>query len=143
MNLTKELLKITTFLGLIFGVVALVPYTIFYVLVALFLLSSICSILYYRKLTKFELTDYKTTMITGGVLGFASFVGFIVVFIPCVLVLSFIFKSYYNYGIPYLLNFQAIWLFILIIIVVAIVCASTNAVSLMALQYFDILRKGK
>ena len=91
----------------------------------------------------FKLIDSKDTALKGGIIGFISFVSFTAVFIPCVLILSIIFKNYYNYGLPYFLNLQALWLFILILLAVGIICAVTNGVTLMGLQFIDILRKDK
>ena len=143
MNITKEMMKISMLFGIITGVIALIPPFIFYSLLILFLFASIAVVLYYRRIEKFELTDSKDTALKGGIIGFISFLSYIAVFVPCVLVLSFIFKGYYNYGLPYFLSLQAFWLFILILVVVGIICAVTNGVTLMGLQSVELLRKGK
>lgn len=141
--ISKDLLKTSILCGVIIGIIALIPIFIFYSCLALFLLSSIITVLYYRRFEKYELEDYKDTVIKGGVMGFISFLGFITVFIPCTLIISSIFKNYYNYALPYFLNLQALWLFVLILLTVGFMCAMTNGVTLMGVQAIDTLRKEK
>ena len=143
MNISKEIIKISAIVGAIFGFLALIPPFIFYACLTLFLFSSIATVLYYRKFDSYELVDYNNTALNGGIIGFVSFFGFAVLFIPCVLILSLIFKNYYNYGLPYFLNLQALWLFILILVTVGIICAVTNGVMLMSVQLVDSFRKVK
>ncbi len=143
MNMSKEIIKIAVLFGIATGVAALIPQLIFYACLTIFLFSAIAAVLFYRKREKFELLDSKTAALNGGILGFISFISFTAVFIPCVLVINLIFKNYYNYGLPYFLNLQALWLFVLILITTGLICAVSNGAMLMLLQFIDTLRKGK
>ena len=142
MNISKRIIAISASVGVILGVIALIPPLIFYDLVLLFSISSVVAVIYSKE-NLLDLTSYKSTALLGGILGFISFMAFVATFVPCVLVISFLFKTYYNYGLPYLINFQAFWLFLIIVVFVAIISASTNAVSLMGLHLLYSLRKGK
>ena len=51
-----------------------------------------------------------------------------------VIILHLIFKTYYSYAIPYIIQ-EALWLFLIIVFMVSIIFAMTNAASGMGVAF--------
>jgi len=127
-----ELIKKTSTLGLILGAI-IGLFSVFPILTGLgiflvMLFSSsvvLCYLSYYKKL---ELTlDHFQSMITGAIIGAASTIGFFIIYTPMVYIINAIFKAYENTVIGYVFK-DALWLYILVVIVFAFIFAATNAV---------------
>lgn len=125
----KEITKISLILGAILGAVALIPFVVFLAFLFLFLFASV-SVAIYKK-DFLPGLDYRQTVFWGMFTGATASIGFFTIFIPITLILSFIFNGYLSYGLTYLIKFDALWFSIIILLVVMLVCASSNAISLM------------
>ena len=133
------ILKRATILAALLGVVAAligaIPFFIIYVLLFLSFLASPTVIIFMKKKNLLGVLDAQQSAILGGAIGLACSVGFFVVFVPVVCLLHFIFSAYYSYGIQYFVQFQALWLFVIILAMLAGILALTNSVSAMAVNY--------
>ena len=122
-------------LGAVLGLIALFPFAIGFVIFLLGFLSSVAIILYMKKNEKhLGIIDNEQGAILGGIIGFCSGVGFFVSFAPMVSILKLIFKDYYAYAIPYVLE-EAFWLFLVIVFIVAFIFALTNSATGMATAF--------
>ncbi|MBQ4645949.1 MAG: hypothetical protein IJB79_01230 [Candidatus Gastranaerophilales bacterium] len=114
-------------LGALIGLISLVPYFIGLSLFVLSFFSSVIVMLYMKKGEKH--ISYLTNeqgAIMGGIVGFFCSIGFFITFSPMVCILRLIFKQYYAYMIPDMLH-DALWLFFVVVFMVALIFALTNS----------------
>ena len=120
-------------LGAIVGLVSLLPFLIGISLFLLAFFSSVVVMLYMKKDEKH--ISYLTNeqgAIMGGLIGFFSTIGFFLTFSPMVCILHLIFRNYYSYMIPDMLK-DALWLFVVVVVMVAAIFALTNSATGMGL----------
>ena len=129
--IAKKAVVFSLMLGAIIGLVSLFPFFIGFCLFVLGFFTSIIILLYMKKNEKH--LSYLTNeqgAIFGGITGFFATIGFFVTFSPMVCILKFIFKTYYAYTIPDMLK-DALWLFFVLVFMVALIFALTNSASAM------------
>lgn len=120
-------------LGALVGLVSLLPFLIGISLFLLAFFSSVAVMLYMKKDEKH--ISYLTNeqgAIMGGLIGFFSTIGFFLTFSPMVCILHLIFRSYYSYMIPDMLK-DALWLFVVVVVMVSAIFALTNSATGMGL----------
>lgn len=123
--------------GAFVGLFALIPPLIGLCLFVLLFLSSVVVILFMKKNEKhLAFITNEQGAILGGIIGFFATIGFFITFTPLVCIISLIFKSYYSYTIPYMLN-QALWLFFIVVFIVAAIFALTNSASGMGIAWLS------
>lgn len=122
-------------LGVVTAIVGLLPFLIVYVVLFLSFFCAPAVIMYMKKNNMLGILDMQQSAFLGAVIGFATTAGFFAVFAPLVLLIHSIFKNYYAYGLQYFITFQALWLFIIILAMLAGLLALTNAVSAMCVNY--------
>lgn len=131
----KRAVVFSSIFGAVLGLCALVPAIIGYVGFILVFCSSIIIILYMKKNEKhLGIIDTQQGAILGAVVGFFTTVGFFSVFSPMVCIIKMFFKSYYDYAIPGMFA-TGIWLFFVVVFMVGVMFAMTNAASGMALAW--------
>ncbi len=131
----KRATILAAFLGAIVAVVGLIPFFIIYVVLFLSFFASPAVLIFMKKKFLLGVLDMQQSALLGSAIGFACSVGFFVVFVPAICLIHLIFKNYYSYGIQYFVQFQALWLFIIILAMLAAILALTNSVSAMAVNY--------
>ena len=113
--------------GAIIGLISLVPQVVGLGLFIVSFMSSFFVILFMKKDEKhLAFINNEQGAILGGMIGFASGLGFFASFSPMVYILHLIFKKYYSYAIPYIVN-DALWLFFVIVFMVCLIFALTNS----------------
>jgi len=114
-------------LGAVLGLISLVPAFVGLGIFVLSVFSSVIVMLYMKKNEKHVayLTNEQGA-IMGGIIGFFATVGFAFSFCPMVCILKLIFKTYYSYIIPDLLK-DAIWLFFVLLFMIAFIFALINS----------------
>ncbi len=133
--IVKKTAIFSLIIGFLSGIVALIPPFIGLVLFFLVILIGPFVILLMKKNDRhLGIINEEQGAILGGIVGFFSTVGFFLSFSPCVCILHLIFKKYYSYMIPDMLT-GALWLFFILIFMVAGVFAATNAASAMGLAW--------
>lgn len=123
-------------LGAVIGLLSLFPFLIGLCISVLAFFSSVIVMIYMKKDEKHVsyLTNEQSA-IMGGVIGFFATIGFFVAFSPMVCILKLIFKKYYSYMIPDMLH-DALWLFFVVVIMVALIFAMTNSATGMGINWF-------
>ena len=115
--------------GAVIGLIAVIPPLIGMCLFILSFLSAPILILYMKKNEKYlGFIDNQQGAILGAISGFFTTIGFFVTFCPMVCILHLIFKKYYSYAIPDMIQ-TGLWLLFVIIFMVALIFAMTNAAS--------------
>jgi len=122
-------------LGATIGIISLIPQMIG---LGIFILAFVCPvivIIYMRiKENYFTVLDNRSGATIGGIIGFFAGVGFFFSFCPLVLLLHLIFKNYYSYGIPYIIQ-DAFWLFLVFVFMISITFAMTSAATGMGVAF--------
>lgn len=140
-SLLKLIFIISVILGVIFGLLTLLPYVgIFAFLILITLTSTIVmGILIKNKIL--QLDSIPESAAIGAIIGFISFAAFSVVYMPFVLVLLKVFKYYTNYGVALALNNSNIFVIIVISTFLAILSAVINAFTGFVFYYVTNLFK--
>lgn len=135
-TVVKRALVFSLILGACIGIASLIPALIGFGIFVLIFLSAPIVIIYMKKNEKYlSFIDNEQGAILGGIIGFASTIGFFCSFAPLVCIFKLIFKNFYSYMIPDMLS-DALWLFFVLVFMVALIFAATNATSAMALTWF-------
>ena len=83
-------------------------------------------------MTKLEMLSVKSVQesaVLGAIIGFISFIGFSVLYIPLIIALAKFFQIYPNYGVSMALSNASFGLIIVLVIFMAVLCATINAFS--------------
>lgn len=91
--LIKEMGILSLILGLVCGVLVLLPFIDIFVILILLFLSSVIVYLYMKKKNALGLFDPREAAMYGAVIGFISFCGFCATMLPLAFSLSFLFKK--------------------------------------------------
>lgn len=131
--MNKKILKLTSilsiFLGAILGIITLIP---FIGNLAFWLLMCFASTVIIIFMTKFEILEIKTVQesaVLGAIIGFISFLGFSIFYIPSIMLLSKVFGISSNYGVSMALNNASFGIIIAIVIFMGVLSATINAFS--------------
>lgn len=132
--------------SLIFGA-ALALFGSFNFLIGLvaFILALLCApavILFMKKTNKIGFLESQQAATLGGLCGFCATISFFLIFTPMTLIftkfaplvnkiLPFISGYHYAYGLQYIVTFDSLWLFFIIVIMIAGVGALTNSTTAM------------
>ena len=135
-TVVKRALIFSLILGAFIGVASLVPAIIGFGVFTLMFLAAPIIIIYMKKNEKYlSFINNEQGAIFGAIIGFGATIGFFASFAPLVCLIRFIFKTYYSYMIPDMIS-SALWLFFVLVFMIALVFAATNAVSAMGLAWF-------
>lgn len=130
----KNLLSLSAILGLILGIITIIPIISG---LSFFVLMALASPILFIYLKKLQLIKYLTPQegaIYGSFIGFASFLGFSVSFIPLATIIGYLYKGSFYLGIKMLFE-SGIFLTITMVIFVAILAALMNAFSGLVTMY--------
>lgn len=131
--MTKSVLKIifllSIFLGIVSGVLTIVPYAGEIVFWLLITITAPLVIVFLSRHKFLEIETVKQSVVIGGIIGFVSFLAFSAVYVPLVVVLAKVFKYSSNYGVSMFLTNATFWLIVMISIFMAILSATINAFS--------------
>ena len=129
----KQALIFAFILGAVLGIISLIPQLLWICILILALLSAPIVIIYMKSKEILGIISTENAAQMGSLLGAISTVGFFVTFAPLVCIVKLIFKKYYAYAIPDMLS-GVFWLFIVIVLMVALIFAATNCASTMGLN---------
>ena len=148
--LIKEMGILSLILGLVCGVLVLVPFIDIFVILILLFLSSVIVYLYMKKKNALGLFEPKEAAMYGAVIGFVSFLGFCATMLPLTFALSFLFKkSWFSFvhQIFSLGMINGIVFLVMLVLFIAAMSAMFNAFSAMlailAVQAFEGTNKNK
>jgi len=122
-------------LGAALGIITIIPYVGLVSFMALMFLSSTAVILYMKKYNLIGRLIPRDGSIFGAIIGFVSFLGFSVTFVPLATLIGLFYKGSYYLGISMLFRIGFIVL-LMMIIFVAMLSALMNAFSGLATVYF-------
>lgn len=128
-SILKIIVLLSIFLGVVSGMLTIVPYVgeiIFWVLITV---SAPVVILFMTKQNILEVYTVRQSVVIGSLIGFAAFLAFCAVYIPAVILIAKFFNYSSNYGVTMFLANASFWLIVLISIFMAVLSATINAFS--------------
>lgn len=128
-TILKQAAFLSIFLGAALGVITVIPFhgdIAFWILMCL---SAAAVILFMTKLEMLSVKSVQESAVLGAIIGFISFIGFSVLYIPLIIALAKFFQIYPNYGVSMALSNASLGLIIVLVIFMAVLCATINAFS--------------
>lgn len=126
--LLKQMSMLSSVLGLILGVLTVIPFICNFSFFALIVLAAPLVLIYMKKLDMIGLLDIRQGAMYGAVIGFISFIAFSVSFVPLATIIGFIYKGSYYLGVSLLFR-SGFFVLIMMVFFVAILAALMNAFS--------------
>ena len=100
--LLKRMVIISSILGAILGVVTVIPAVNVLSFFAIMFLASPFVIIYMTKYNMMGVLNLKQTLIYGAIIGFISFLGFSLTFVPLATIIGLIYKNSFYLGVSML-----------------------------------------
>lgn len=130
----KQLLTLSGVLGLILGVITIIPFICNFSFFALMLLAAPLLFVYMKKINMLGYVEPKQGAIYGSIIGFVSFIGFSISFVPLATIIGFLYKGSYYLGVSLLFR-SGIFVTFMMVLFVAILSALMNAFSGLVTMY--------
>lgn len=132
--LMKRIAFLSAMLGLIAGVITVIPFICSLSFLALMVLAAVIVIVYMKKKNFIGYIEPKEGSIYGAIIGFISFIGFCVSFLPLAAIIGLIYKGSFYLGISLIVR-SGIFVIILMVLFVAMLSALINAFSGLVTAY--------
>ena len=126
--LLKQMGMLSSVLGLVLGVITIIPFICNFSFFALIVLSAPIILVYMKKLDMIGILDIRQGAMYGASIGFISFVAFSVSFVPLATIIGFIYKGSYYLGVSLLFR-TGFFVLIMMVFFVALLAALMNAFS--------------
>ena len=126
--LLKQMGMLSSVLGLVLGVITIIPFICNFSFFALIVLSAPIILVYMKKLDMIGILDIRQGAMYGAIIGFISFVAFSVSFVPLATIIGFIYKGSYYLGVSLLFR-TGFFVLIMMVCFVALLAALMNAFS--------------
>lgn len=128
-NVLKQISLLSLFLGGALGVITLIPFINGLAFWILMCASAPIVILFMLKMEMIDIQTVKESIVIGSIIGFVSFIGFSIFYIPLTVLLMKLFHYSTNYGMSITLSQASLLLIIVFVLFVSILCATVNAFS--------------
>lgn len=136
----KQTAILSAIIGLILGVLTLIPFVRGFSFLLLILCVSAVVIVYMKKNDLIGIIDIREGAILGAIIGFISFVAFSIIFVPIAAILGSIFKTYYLGWLAMLLRASGFFVLIMLVGFMGILSALMNSFSGLVTAYvYEIL----
>lgn len=132
--LLKQMGMLSAILGLVLGVLTIIPFICNFSFFALFVLAAPIIMIYMKKLEMIGILDIRQGAMYGAIIGFISFLGFAVSFVPLATIIGFIYKGSFYLGVSLLFR-SGFFVLIMMVFFVAILAALMNAFSGLVTMY--------
>lgn len=131
--MNKSVLKIITllsiFLGIVSGLLTIIPYAGKIVFWLLLVLAAPAVILFLTNQKVLEIETVRQSVVIGGLIGFVSFLAFSAVYFPAVILLARIFNYSSNYGVSMFVSHASFGLLVMLAVFMGVLAATINAFS--------------
>ncbi len=132
----KRMVIISSILGAIIGIITVVPIINVLSFFVILFLSAPIVIMYMTKYNMMGVLDLKQSLIYGAIIGFISFLGFSITFVPLATIIGLIYKSSFYLGVSMLFR-EGFFVMLLMVFFVALLGgALMNSFS--SLLYYQI-----
>ena len=110
---------ISSILGAVLGVITVIPVVNVLSFLAIMFLASPSVIIYMTKYNLIGILNLKETLIYGAIIGFISFLGFSLTFVPLATIIGLIYKNSFYLGVSMLFR-EGFFVMLLMVIFVAL-----------------------
>lgn len=131
----KNLIIKSLILGFLLGIAASIPYVGIIALWLVFLFAAPAVIVYTIMEGKFDLTDIKSSIICGGLIGFCANFTFCCIYALLSLLIIAAFGYSENFILTSMITKTPVWLFVVCILFIGVLTAVTNAFSAFITYY--------
>ena len=132
--LFKQMSILSGLLGLILGVLTIIPFICNFSFFALFVMAAPIIMIYMKKMQMMGILDIRQGAMYGAIIGFVSFLGFSISFVPLATIIGFIYKGSYYLGVSLLFR-SGFFVLIMMIFFVALLSALMNSFSGLVTMY--------
>lgn len=133
-QIIKQMSVFSTILGLLLGVLTIIPFIGQFAFFALIVLSTPIVFVYMKKLEMIGIMDIKQGAIYGSIIGFVAFIAFCISFMPLAVIISFISKGSHYLWAGLLIK-NGFFILIMLILFVSVLVALMNAFSGLVTMY--------
>lgn len=124
--LFKQMCILSAILGLVLGVLTIIPFICNFSFFALLILSAPAILYYMKKMEMIGILDIKQGAMYGAIIGFISFLGFSVSFVPLATIIALIYKGSFYLGVSMLFR-SGFFVLIMSVFFVALLNSLLNA----------------
>lgn len=128
-NLLKQICVLSLFLGAVLGILTLIPIINQISFWVLMCFAATCIMLFMIKFELLEIKSVQESAVLGAIIGFVSFIGFSLTYIPVTVILAKLFQVYTNYGVAVSLINASFGVTVVLVIFMGILSATVNAFS--------------
>lgn len=115
----KRMVVISSILGAVLGVITVIPVVNVLSFLAIMFLASPSVIIYMTKYNLIGILNLKETLIYGAIIGFISFLGFSLTFVPLATIIGLIYKNSFYLGVSMLFR-EGFFVMLLMVVFVAL-----------------------
>lgn len=126
-SLLKLILLISVFVGILGGILTVVPFVGEVAFGILLCLAAVIVMSFLLKTKLLELFTVQESVTIGAIIGFVSFLAFCIVYVPAVIILAKIFNYSSNYGVSLMLQTANFSVIFILSVFMAILSATINA----------------
>lgn len=123
----RQLILLSMLIGGALGVLTLVPFIDIFAFLFLMFCSAPLIMWVMINVELLDIQNNRSSVVAGSLIGFWSFIGFCIIYLPLVTLLGRVFGLYNRYGISIFLGVGSFWVIVLLILFMAILSAITNA----------------
>lgn len=128
-SILKIIVLLSIFLGIVCGLLTIVPFVGEFVFWILIIAAAVVVILFMTKMKLLEIATVKQSVVVGALIGFVSFLAFSAVYIPAVIVLAKLLNYIPNQGVVMFLSHSSFGLTVMLSVFMGVLSATLNAFS--------------
>ena len=128
-SIIKIILLLSIFLGIVSGLLTIVPYLGEIVFWLLITIAAPVVIMFLTRVNLLEITSVRQSAVIGALIGFISFLSFSAVYIPIVVILDKFFNYSSNPGVSMFLTNATVILIIMLAVFMGVLSATVNSFS--------------
>lgn len=135
-SILKIIILLSIFLGIVSGLLTIIPFVgelVFWILITS---ASFVVILFMTKMKILDIATVKQSVVIGALIGFVSFLAFSLVYIPAVVILAKLINYVSNPGIVMFLSHSSVGLTVMLAVFMGVLSATLNAFSGFLIYYF-------
>lgn len=126
-ELLKQIIILSALFGGVLGILATIPFIGQLAFFVVMCLVSAIIIVFLSKLGFLEICEVKESVVLGSIIGFISFMGFCVAYMPITVILAKVFHFYSNYGAAMMIGNASLGMLLVLAVFMGVLSATVNA----------------
>lgn len=128
-KILQQLSILSLLLGGILGILTVIPFIGTFAFWILMCFASTVILLFMTKKELLAINSVKESAVLGSIIGFVSFIGFSIFYVPIIVMLAKLFQISPNYGVSMALSNASFGLIVVFVIFMGVLSATLNAFS--------------